>query len=115
MFAEWLIITSASLFFAVFTTPILHGMFIFSISFFGHFSKALVLYSSENINFILQKSLLFLYYSIPNLELLNFKTAMLYQEKITPEEIFSALFLTASWSLLFIIGACIIFSKRKLA
>jgi len=114
LLGEWIILASASLFFAVFTTPLLHGLFLFAFAFFGHYSKDLILYSTAHSNIFIKKTLLCLYYFIPNLELINFKGAMLYNEAISLGNIASGFLLVVLWTLILFTGSGIVFSKIKL-
>ncbi|WP_320041318.1 hypothetical protein [uncultured Desulfobacter sp.] len=110
---EWIIIASISLFLGSFTTPLLHAIFLFSFVFIGHFSKDIVLYSITNTSLWLKNILIYSYYAIPNLELLNFKTTAIYSHPVDISQLFAALLLVCSWSVVFITGACIIFSFKK--
>ena len=47
IFGEWILISSFSLFFASFTTPVLHNFFLVGLSFLGHYSNDLRLFADN--------------------------------------------------------------------
>jgi len=114
LFGEWMVIASASLLFAVFTSPLLHGFFVFFFAFFGHYSKDLIVYSATQANLALKQLILWLYYAIPNLELVNFRRQMLYDQAITIQNLTTGGILVLLWTLVLFTGASVIFSKRNL-
>ncbi|RLC28887.1 MAG: hypothetical protein DRH32_08300, partial [Deltaproteobacteria bacterium] len=48
IFGEWVLLASVSLFFATFTSPILHNFFIVGIAFLGHWSNDLKLFAENS-------------------------------------------------------------------
>ena len=113
-YGEWLIIAASSIFFAAFTSPLLHAFFVFFFTFFGHYSWDLVLYSTTQTNIALKQLFVWLYYIIPNLEQINFRKHMLYESPIAVESILSGAGLVLLWVTVLLSGACIIFSKRNI-
>ncbi len=112
---EWIIIAAASLFFATFTTPLIHGLFLFFIMFAGHFSRDLIIYSTTSSYSLVKELSIYLFYIIPNLELINFRTAALYNQTIETGQIFSGLAIVTCWTGALVACAAIIFSRKKLS
>lgn len=110
---EWMVIASMSLFLGSFTSPLLHAIFLFSFVFIGHFSKDIVLYATTNTSTWLEKILLYSYYAIPNLELLNLRTAAIYSHPMDVSQLCIGIVLICSWSVVFITGTCTVFSLKK--
>lgn len=77
IFGEWLLLAAISLFFASFTSPLLHNFFLVGITFLGHWSNDLRLFADNAQSIWLKKFLMGLYYALPNLEALNFREVAL--------------------------------------
>lgn len=113
IFGEWMFLAALSLFFASFTTPILHNFFLIGISFLGHWTNDLRLFS-ENIKILWMKPILkAIYYVLPNLEALNFREPALYQEMIPPELFWQGAFVLIGWIAIALIAANLIFMMRR--
>lgn len=114
IFSEWIVLASFSISFAVMTSPLLHGFILTSIFFLGHWSKYLYIYSVNTSEFFLKKTLVFLYYILPNLEALNYRGAALYNEPIELNLMIKSALLSASWSITALLVAILIFRSRRL-
>lgn len=114
VFLEWIVLAAFSMFFAVFSPPLLHGFVLTAIFFLGHWSKYLYIYSVNSKEIILKKTLIFLYYVVPNLEALNYRSSALYNEIIEPNLMLKSILLSGSWSITALFGAILIFRSRRL-
>ena len=114
IFGEWILLAAISIFFAAFTSPILQAFFMTGIYFTSHWSKDLYLFASNSSDIYLKTLLNMIYYTLPNLEALNFRADALYS-RVVPHQLFleGALVLIC-WIALFFTGANIIFSSRKI-
>ena len=115
IFAEWAVISSAAICFALFTNPLLQSLIVISLYFFGHHSHDIYIYSQTNVHIITKQILIGLYYVIPNLELMNFRTVMLYGENVGSEQILSAIFIALIWIIVFSTASCTLFAKKRFA
>ncbi|MFH1156302.1 MAG: hypothetical protein V1793_21050 [Pseudomonadota bacterium] len=114
IFGEWIILCSFSLFFASFTSPLLHVVFTSGIYFFGHWSGDLIILNKNLTSDFLKICIQTLYYSIPNLEVINFRSFALYDKVITSSMIFQGVGLIILWTCTAMIAAQIIFLRRTL-
>jgi len=114
IFGEWILLSAFSLFFATFTSPLLHNFFLVGVAFLGHWSqvmRALV----ENVPSAGAKLLFnLIYHLLPNLEALNFRTAALYQEPVEAVIFINAFVVLLLWIISALIGANLIFMRRRL-
>ncbi|MGE0086986.1 MAG: ABC transporter permease [Desulfococcaceae bacterium] len=114
IFGEWILMAAVSLCFASFTSPLLHNFFLTGISFLGHWSNDLRIYS-ENVNDVIFRYILKgLYYLLPNLEALNFREAVLYAQPLDVSVMTAGAGVLLCWMLVFLISANLIFVNRKL-
>ena len=114
VFLEWIVLAAFSIFFAVFTSPLLNGFILTAIFFFGHWSKHLYIYSENVTQIILKNFLILIYHILPNLELLNYRGADLYNETIELIMILKSILLSGLWSMTALLGGILIFSLRRL-
>ncbi|MBF0378597.1 MAG: hypothetical protein HQK72_14135 [Desulfamplus sp.] len=115
IFAEWTIIAAASVCFALFTNPLLQSLIVVSLYFFGHHSNDIYLYAQTKVHILTKQILMGLYYSIPNLELMNFRTIMLYGGDVEFKQILSALMIALLWIAVFFTASCTLFAKKRFA
>ncbi|SLM33157.1 membrane hypothetical protein [Desulfamplus magnetovallimortis] len=114
IFAEWMIIAFASLFFSLFTTPLVQSLIVTAFYFVGHHSYDIYLYSqTKNIQAIMKNILTGIYYVIPDLELLNFRYSLIYNEIISFEQISHALLITLAWLFVFFTASYIVFYMKR--
>ena len=114
IFGEWVLLASFSLFFAAFTSPLLHNFFLVGLSFLGHWSRDLYLFSQNAESAIAKTLLSIIYHVLPNLDALNFRQAALYNEPINAGLLVLAGGVLLAWMLFALVGANLIFSRRKL-
>jgi len=114
IFGEWILLAAVSLFFAGFTSPLLHNFFLVGVAFLGHWSNDLRLFALNADSAWLKAGLKLIYYALPNLEALNFREAALYNKAITPGLLLEGATVLIGWILIFIIAANFIFAGRKL-
>jgi ABC-type transport system involved in multi-copper enzyme maturation permease subunit len=111
---EWILLAGFSVFFASFTSSILHNFFLVGITFLGHWCNDLLLFA-QNAQVIWVKNILkSVYFVLPNLEALNFREAVLYDEAIGSAILVQGAFVAIGWMLTALIAANIIFTARKL-
>lgn len=113
IFGEWLVLAAASLFFAAFTSPLLHGFFVICLFFSGHMSEDLYLFAGKFSGIFYQKILIGLFYCIPNFELLNFRSSVIYGERLAVNAVFNGVMVVVMWVLVFLAASILIFSHRK--
>ena len=111
---EWGLMAAFSLFFASFTSPMLHNLFLVGITFLGHWSNDLKLFASNTSEVWLQYLLKSLYYLLPNLEALNFREAALYNVPVSSALLLEGALVLAGWTGAALIAADLIFSRRRL-
>ncbi|GBC60381.1 ABC transporter permease [Desulfonema ishimotonii] len=114
IWGEWILLAALSLFFASFTSPLLHNFFLISIYFFGHWSSDLKIFSENAENLWLKKFLILLYYALPNLEALNFRAAALYSEPVSMALLAEAVLVLTCWIATALMAANYLFIRRKL-
>lgn len=114
IFGEWLLIGSLSLFFASFTSPMLHNFFLVGVVFLGHWSRDIYIFS-QNVESEFSRILLTgLYHLLPNLEALNFRSEAIYGQGISVRLMVEGVGVIGFWIATFLAAACIIFSRRRL-
>lgn len=114
IFLEWALLAGMSLFFASFTSPILHNFFLVGITFLGHWSRDIDMFAQNAESFLIRAVLKALYFVLPNLEALNFREAALYGDPLSASLLMEGGGVFAGWILLFLFGGAIIFKKRRL-
>jgi len=114
IFGEWILLAALSLFFASFTSPLLHNFFLFGISFLGHWSNDLKIFSENTAAPVLKFFLKVIYYILPNLEALNFRQMALLQMPVGSGLIFEGVVVLLMWVISTLVAANIIFSWRRL-
>lgn len=114
IFGEWVLLAALSLFFASFTSPILHNFFLVGVTFLGHWSNDLRLFSENAKNIFLKNLLKLIYTVLPNLEALNFREEAIYNTAIKTELIGDALMVLLLWIIAVLAAANLIFLKRKI-
>jgi len=114
LFGEWMLLAAVSLFFNVFTTPVLHNFFLLGIYVLGHLSNELYNYAQMTKSIFFQKILVAIYYVLPNLEIFNFKKAALYSQPIDTAAILYAVFILIGWIVAFNLASFLIFRFAKL-
>jgi ABC-type transport system involved in multi-copper enzyme maturation permease subunit len=111
---EWMLLSAISLFFASFTSPMLHNFFLISISFLGHWSNELKIFADNASTEVLKTLLNTLYYLLPNLEALNFRAAAIYGDVVGQAVIWQGALVLCGWTATALIAANLIFLQRRL-
>ena len=113
IFFEWILLAVFSMFFACFTSPLLHSLFLIAIYFVGHSIKSLYVFAQNSDTIFLKSGLLLIYYAFPNLEAINFRTFALYKENISMTLIFQGLTVSISWTVTVLFASILIFTYKK--
>jgi ABC-type transport system involved in multi-copper enzyme maturation permease subunit len=114
IFGEWVLLAALSLFFASFTSPILHNFFLIGLTFLGHWSNDLYIFSENTHSQGLKILLKCIFYILPNLEALNFREAALYNLTVSNALLAEGAIVLLGWTLSALFAANLIFMKRKL-
>lgn len=111
---EFMIISAFAIFFSVFSTPIMSAAFSLTLWFIGHLLSDLRFWSrrseSETFKFIIDA----VYYLLPDLELLNLKSNIVYQITADSNYIFWVSSYAILYSSLLLFAAILIFEKKDL-
>jgi len=113
IFLEWMVLSGFSIFFASFTSPLLHALFLSAMYFIGHWASFFYAFAQNSDDTILKKILLMLYYGFPNLEVLNYRTLALYNEAVNITDLIQSFFTASGWTFTAVLLAVIIFKHRK--
>ena len=111
---EWVVLAGFSLLMASFTSYLFHTIFLVGIYYLGHWSEAIYVFASKVDSFLLGKILLGIYYSIPNLELLNFRSFAIYDLPLGVKQLFYPFVTGALWIGLSLFLGIIIFNRRRI-
>ncbi|PIE71037.1 MAG: hypothetical protein CSA22_04745 [Deltaproteobacteria bacterium] len=114
IWGEWILLSAISLFFASFTTPLLHGFFLTAVYVLGHWARDLFTFARNTDSALLKNVLLTLYYGIPNLDSLSFRAAALYNETVSVGTYVAAAGILFLWTLFFTLCAIGIFQTRSI-
>jgi len=114
IWGEWILLAAISLFFASFTSPMLHNFFLVGISFLGHWSNDLRIFSENTKDLLIKGLLNAIYHILPNLEALNFREAALYNDVIAPSVLTQGALVLLGWTLSALIAANTVFIRRRL-
>lgn len=114
IFLEWVLLASFSLFFTSFTTPILHNFFLIGITFMGHWSNDLNRLAENTVRDVRLEFLLkAIYYILPNLDALNFRTEALFNLYIPGSVLAWGVTVWFCWTATVFVAANFIFLRRK--
>lgn len=113
IFCEWIILSSFALLFACFTNPFIHSFLLACLYFIGHWSRYIYIFSKNTNDVFLKKTLSFFYYVFPNLEVLNYKYNVIYNEAINSSDIILSVFTALFWTLAAYASTLILFNLRK--
>ena len=114
IFIEWDVLAAFSLLFAALTSPVLHVFFLFSLFVMGHWSKYLYMYSHNLDPSILKNVLAILYRILPNLEVLNFRDAAVFNEPIGSIVLLNSILVGLLWATAGIGLTMIVFKGKRL-
>ncbi len=111
LYLESLLLLAFVLFFASYSNSFLVLVYSFSVFIIGHFLNSLNYFIGEGqglLSFLLSKVFLI----IPNLERVNWKSAVVYGDKLSSNEVFMSSFYILFWISFILSLACIFFEKR---
>jgi ABC-type transport system involved in multi-copper enzyme maturation permease subunit len=114
IFLEWVLLAGMSLFFASFTSPMLHNFFLVGITFLGHWSRDIEIFARNAESPLSAGLLKALYFVLPNLEALSFREAALYGDPLSAGLLLKGAGVFAGWILVFLFAAAAVFQKRRL-
>lgn len=111
---EWVMLAAFSMLFAAFTSPLMLGLFLSAIYFFGHGSKTIYILARNTETLWIKQVLLYLYYLFPNLEAVNFRAAALYNDPIALATMIHGAGTAVAWVVSLFAAALLVFHYRKL-
>ena len=111
---ELQLVLAVALFFSTFVSPFLSGMLTLAVFIIGHLTQDLKQLVLNMDNSALTKTADFLYYSFPNLEILNYKARVVHSIPIPWEEFFFSLLYGATYTALLLSVAIFIFNRRDI-
>ncbi len=114
IFLEWIMIACLSMVFASFTTPLMHNIFLISTVFLGHYLSDIRVFIINIKEPFLKFLLKVVYYTLPNLEKLNFKSYVIYEKPIPSELLPMAFIVWFSWCVFLVVLSIFIFNNRKI-
>lgn len=114
IFGEWMMLAAFSLFFASFTTPLLHNFFLAGLSFLGHWISDIRMFAENSQDAWLQYALQAIYHLLPNLEALNFRENALYSRIPELSLLAEGMLVLFGWTFAALLAANIIFTRRRL-
>lgn len=115
IFFEILIILAFAVFFSTFATPFLSGMFTLAVFIIGHFTKDLKQVAASSQDAFFKAIADVAYYTLPNLELLNYKARVVHHLPIPGQEFALSLVYALSYIAVVLIAAVFIFEKKDIA
>jgi ABC-type transport system involved in multi-copper enzyme maturation permease subunit len=111
---ELQLILAVALFFSTFATPFLSGVFTMAVFIIGHLTGDLKILVARSENANLKTISEILYYTMPNLENLNFKAQVVHGLAIPLQQLSLSLLYAASYTVVVFMAAIIIFSRRDI-
>lgn len=114
IFFEILLILAIAFLFSTFSTSFLSGMFTLSIFISGHFTGDLKAIAQATEDALFQKVSNVIYYVLPNLEYLNFKTRVVHHLNITISEVMLSLTYGILYTVVVLLVGIFIFQRRDI-
>lgn len=108
------LILAVALMFSTFASPFLSGLLTLSIFIIGHLTQDLRVLVEHTDDKFLKNLSDVLYYSMPNLEKLNFKAAVVHGLVVAPDRLAWALLYAASYTSAIMVLAVLIFRSRDI-
>jgi len=112
IFVELSVIAAVAIFFSSFSTPVLSGMFTFSVYVIGHLSTFLKDFGANSGSAAIKQLTHFLYYILPNLERFNLKTQAVYHLPIENSQILFSLLYALLYIVSVILFSVLCFERR---
>ena len=114
IFFEILLILALAFLFSTFSTAFLSGMFTLSIFIIGHFTRDLKSISETSEDALFKTFSNIMYYVLPNLEYLNFKTRVVHHLSITLSEVMLSLTYATIYTITVLLVGIFIFQRRDI-
>jgi len=114
IFFEILLILAVAFLFSTFSTAFLSGMFTLSIFIIGHFTGDLKNLAQSTEDVLFQTLSTVIYYVLPNLEYLNFKTRVVHHLGIGIFEVVFSLIYAIFYTLILLLIGIFIFQQRDI-
>lgn len=115
IYFEILLILAIAFFFSTFSTSFLSGMFTLSIFIIGHLTRDLKNIAETTEDSLLQGLSNAMYYVLPNLEFLNFKTRVVHHLSITLAEVMFSLTYALFYTIAVLLIGIFIFQRRDIS
>ncbi len=112
IFVELSVIASVAIFFSSFSTPVLSGMFTFSVYVIGHLTTFLRDFGVNSGSTIIRQVTNFFYYVLPNLERFNLKTHAVYHLPIENSQILLSLLYALFYIVTVMLLSVLCFERR---
>jgi len=109
---EFMIISAIAIFFSTFSTPIMSATFSLTLWFIGHLLSDLKFWSEKSENEAFKLMINTIYYILPDLELLNLKSNIVYQITADANYIMWVSSYALLYSLMILIFSILIFEQR---
>ncbi len=112
IFVELSVIAAVAIFFSSFSTPVLSGMFTFSVYVIGHLTSFLKDFGASSGSAIIKQFTHFLYYVLPNLERFNLKTHAVYHLPIEIGQLLFSILYGLLYIMIVMLFAVLCFERR---
>jgi len=112
VYLELVLLVCLATFFSTFTTPTLSAMFTLSLFLIGHLSQTLFVLGGRAKSAGARAASSFLFYLLPNLEIFNWKNAVVYGDVRSPAVLLPAVGYLACYGTAVLLLACILFSRK---
>lgn len=109
---EFMIVSAIAIFFSTFSTPIMSAAFSITIWFIGHLLSDLKFWSMKSENETFKFLINLAYYTLPDLELLNLKSNIVYQIIADSKYLLWVTTYALMYSLLMLTASILIFDKK---
>ncbi len=109
---EFMIISAIAIFFSTFSTPIMSATFALTLWFIGHLLSDLKFWSMKSENEAFKFLINVIYYILPDLELLNLKSNIVYQITADTGYIVWVTAYSILYAIIMLIASILIFEKR---
>ncbi len=115
IYIEILVILAFAVFFSAFSSPFLSGMFTLAIFIIGHFTQDLRLLAKTSEDPVFKALADGIYYILPNLERLNYKTRVVHDLPIFGQEIGLSVVYAVCYVAIILLCAVFIFKNRDIS
>lgn len=112
IFVELSVLAAVAIFFSSFSTPVLSGMFTFSVYVIGHLTSFLREFGINSGSAFIRQVTQIFYYVLPNLERFNLKTHAVYHIPIENSQILFSMAYGILYSAIVMLFAVLCFEKR---